>query len=488
MNKFFNFTKKLIINILILPYTILKLINNVFNNNLKKVKFSIKKKITYNYITLYVISCIFTLVIVISGYFCLEYKIFIPKKIATDETLLRNCNTQQELINTIKSISFYRDSDIIVTELDNTIIYSNDSSVSYKTYPQTKLKLFEFLKEYKQLPYKDILSLDSKFYKIFYYFNLQAFTHRASILAILVSSGELFGLIIIWIFGSLKSKKVLQPIYTMTTMAKDITINNMDARLNISEAKYELKDLAYTLNKMLDSLNTDYTKQKRFVSDVSHELRTPISIIDGYASMLQRWGKKDEEVLNESIEAIKNEAKNMKDLVENLLFLARHDNQTLKYNKENFYIDQLLYEVIRETKIIDKKHIIESSITEEILISGDRNRLKQAIRIFVDNAIKYTPPSGKIILESTKTDSNINIIIKDTGIGISREDLGNIFNRFYRSDKSRTRQTGGHGLGLSIAKIIILGHKGKIRVRSKLEFGTEIIISIPISISSSKSN
>ena len=178
----------------------------------------------------------------------------------------------------------------------------------------------------------------------------------------------------------------------------------------------------------------------------------------------------------------------MKDLVENLLFLARHDNQTLKYNKENFYIDQLLYEVIRETKIIDKKHIIESSITEEILISGDRNRLKQAIRIFVDNAIKYTPPSGKIILESTKTDSNINIIIKDTGIGISREDLGNIFNRFYRSDKSRTRQTGGHGLGLSIAKIIILGHKGKIRVRSKLEFGTEIIISIPISISSSKSN
>ena len=228
MNKFFNFTKKLIINILILPYTILKLINNVFNNNLKKVKFSIKKKITYNYITLYVISCIFTLVIVISGYFCLEYKIFIPKKIATDETLLRNCNTQQELINTIKSISFYRDSDIIVTELDNTIIYSNDSSVSYKTYPQTKLKLFEFLKEYKQLPYKDILSLDSKFYKIFYYFNLQAFTHRASILAILVSSGELFGLIIIWIFGSLKSKKVLQPIYTMTTMAKDITINNMD--------------------------------------------------------------------------------------------------------------------------------------------------------------------------------------------------------------------------------------------------------------------
>ena len=125
----------------------------------------------------------------------------------------------------------------------------------------------------------------------------------------------------------------------MTKTAKEITIYNMDARLNISEAKYELKDLAYTLNKMLDSLKIDYTKQKRFVSDVSHELRTPISIIDGYASMLQRWGKKDEEVLNESIEAIKNEDGNMKDLVENLLFLARHDNQTLKHNKENIYIN-----------------------------------------------------------------------------------------------------------------------------------------------------
>lgn len=482
MNKFLVLLKKIVINILILPYTILKFINNIFNNNIRKVKFSIKRKITFNYIMLYFISCIFTLLIVISGYLYLEHKIFIPKKISIDEELLRECTTDLEIKDTIKTIALYRDSDIIITGLDDNIVYASDNNIFDIPYPETKLKLFEFIKENKKLPYKDIISFNGKFHKIFYYFNIYSFSKKAKILALLVSAGQLFGLFIIWLFGSLKSKKVLKPIYTMTTMAKDITIYNMDARLNIGEAKYELKDLAYTLNKMLDSLKTDYTKQKRFVSDVSHELRTPISIIDGYASMLQRWGKKDEEVLNESIEAIKNEAENMKDLVENLLFLARHDNQTLIYNKENFYIDELLNEVIRETGIIDKKHIIEHTITPNVLICGDRNRLKQAIRIFVDNAIKYTPPSGKIILESYKTDSDIGISIKDTGIGISREDLGNIFNRFYRSDKSRTRQTGGHGLGLSIAKIIILGHKGKIKVRSKIGIGTEIIITIPTSI------
>ncbi|WP_113674657.1 sensor histidine kinase [Vallitalea guaymasensis] len=482
MNKFLVFLKKLLINILILPYTILKFINNIFNNNIRKVKFSIKRKITFNYIMLYFISCIFTLIIVISGYLYLEHELFIPKKINVDESLLKECTTDLEIKDTIRKIAVYRDSDIIIAELDDNIVYASDDNLFGIPYPETKIQFFEFIKENKKLPYKEIISLNNKFHKIFYYFNVSSFTNRAKILALLVGAGELFGLFIIWLFGSHKSKKVLKPIYTMTTMAKDITIYNMDARLNISEAKYELKDLAYTLNKMLDSLKTDYTKQKRFVSDVSHELRTPISIIDGYASMLQRWGKKDEEVLNESIEAIKNEAENMKDLVENLLFLARHDNQTLEYNMENFYIDELLNEVIKETGIIDKKHIIEHTITPNVLISGDKNRLKQAIRIFVDNAIKYTPPSGKIIIKSYKTDTGISVSIKDTGIGISREDLGNIFNRFYRSDKSRTRQTGGHGLGLSIAKIIVLGHKGKIKVRSKLGIGTEIIITIPTSI------
>lgn len=471
--------KKIIFNIIKLPYTTLKFLISLFSFHIKKLRFSIKRKITFNYIMLYIISCIFTLLIVVSGYFYLEYELIIPNKIYRDEKIIKSCDTDIELYNTLDKIAFYRDANIVVVNMENALIYTNDQYNVYEPYPHSIIDYIGFIKNHLKVPYMKILSFNNNYYKLYYYFNIDNFILRPSIIASLVLVSQIFGLIIIWLFGSLKSKKVLKPIYTMTKTAEEITIRNLDARLNVNEAKYELKDLAFTLNRMLDNINIDYTKQKRFVSDVSHELRTPISIIHGYASMLQRWGKKDAEVLDESIEAIKNEAENMKDLVENLLFLARHDNQTLKYNKENFYLDQLLNEVIKETGIIDKTHIIAHEIEPNISIYGDRNRIKQAIRIFVDNAIKYTPPSGKITLKSYKSKEYIHISVKDSGIGISKDDLGNIFNRFYRSDKSRTRQTGGHGLGLSIAKIIILGHKGTIKVRSKIEQGSEIIVTLP---------
>jgi signal transduction histidine kinase len=472
---------KIIFNIIKLPYTALKFFIKLFSFHIKKLRFSIKRKITFNYIVLYIISCIFTLLIVVSGYFCLQYELVIPNKTNRDKEILKECNTNEELYSTLDKIAFYRDAEIFIVNLDDSIIYTDSKHNLYEPYPHSAIDFIGFVKKHTKIPYKSILLFNNNYYKLYYYFNLDNFILQPSNIAGLVIISQIFGLIIIWLFGSLKSRKVLKPIYTMTKTAEEITIRNLDARLNVNEAKYELKDLAFTLNRMLDNINIDYTKQKRFVSDVSHELRTPISIIHGYASMLQRWGKKDEEVLNESIEAIKNEAENMKDLVENLLFLARHDNQTLKYNKENFYLDQLLNEVIKETGIIDKKHIIAHEIKPDIFIYGDRNRLKQAIRIFVDNAIKYTPSSGKITLKAYKSNEYIHMSIKDTGIGISKDDLGNIFNRFYRSDKSRTRQTGGHGLGLSIAKIIILGHNGTIKVRSKLEQGSEIIVTLPSS-------
>ncbi|QUI22828.1 ATP-binding protein [Vallitalea pronyensis] len=464
-----------IIRLLSLPFGLFRGINRHF----LKLRTSIKRKITFNFVLLYIVTGIFTIIIVLSGYYYLEYEVFMPSEVHNDIQLIKTCSTDAEFNDILSKIGYYRNADIFITELNNDIVYMDNKYNDFLGFPFTMVEFFEFIPTYRKIPYISMLFINNHQYKIYYYFNLYDYLEKGYLLLLIVGGAELFGLMVIWIFGSLKSKKVLKPIYTMTKTAKEISIYNLDARLNISEAKYELKDMAYTLNKMLDNLKIDYTKQKRFVSDVSHELRTPISIIDGYASMLQRWGKKDEAILDESIEAIKNEANNMKDLVENLLFLARHDNQTLKYNRENFYIDELLNEVIKETAIIDKKHILEHNISPNLVIYGDRNRIKQAIRIFVDNAIKYTPPSGKIVIKCFKDNDNIVISIKDTGIGISREDLGNIFNRFYRSDKSRTRETGGHGLGLSIAKIIIVGHQGKIKVRSKLEVGSEIIIHFP---------
>ena len=196
--------------------------------------------------------------------------------------------------------------------------------------------------------------------------------------------------------------------------------------------------------------------------------------------MLDRWGKENPEVLQESIDALKNEASNMGDLVEKLLFLARYDGDTMKYEMASIDLSEIVEEIAYETKMIDIKHHIVGKISKSLIINGDYNRIKQVIRIFTDNAIKYTREGGDITIRAF-VQGDIGVVsIKDTGIGISKKDLTNIFDRFYRTDKSRTKNTGGYGLGLSIAKIIILQHQGKIVVRSKLGVGSEFKLLIPL--------
>lgn len=289
-------------------------------------------------------------------------------------------------------------------------------------------------------------------------------------------------LVLIIIIGSAASKRLLRPIRVMTDTAKNISIKQLDTRLDISGSKTELKDLAITFNNMLDRIQLAYEQQNRFVSDASHELRTPISVIQGYTNLLDRWGKDDKKVLEESISAIKTESDNMKGLVEKLLFLARGDKGTQKVEKEDFYINELIDEIVKETRLIDNSHDIVSEKNESIKINADRSLLKEAVRVFIDNSVKYTPEGGRISLECYLWDHNAEILIEDTGIGISKKDLPHVFDRFYRADKSRTKQTGGTGLGMSIAKWIILKHNGTVRIQSELNTGTKVYINIPCGI------
>lgn len=281
------------------------------------------------------------------------------------------------------------------------------------------------------------------------------------------------------LIGSKVSKKMLSPIETMTKTVKSITINNLDKRLDVSGAHDELKELAQTFNKMIDHIQGSYDRQNQFVSDASHELRTPISVIQGYANLLDRWGKDDRKVLEESISAVKSESENMKDLTEKLLFLARADKNLLKFEKEDFIINDLIDEIVKETKLIDTAHQIISDASKEIQIFADRKALKQAIRVFVDNSIKFTPSGGEIKISLYPQRKHLVITIEDTGIGIPKEDTPNIFDRFYRSDKSRSKDTGGHGLGLTIAKWIIDNHNGRIDIKSTVDVGTKISINLP---------
>lgn len=267
-----------------------------------------------------------------------------------------------------------------------------------------------------------------------------------------------------------------QPIKEMTQTVKDISAKNLNIRLNVSGAKDELKELALTFNEMMNRIEDNYNRQKQFVSDASHELRTPIAVIQGYANMLDRWGKDDREVLQESIDAIKNESENMKELIDKLLFLARHDKDTFVLQKEDISLTEILHEIAKETQIIDSSHKISFHIEGEARLYADKNCIKQAIRIFIDNALKFTPPGGEITVTLSSEGDYQAISIKDTGIGMTKEELEHIFDRFYQSEQSRTKVKGGHGLGLAIAKIIILGHQGKIRVRSKVNSGSEFTI------------
>ncbi len=262
------------------------------------------------------------------------------------------------------------------------------------------------------------------------------------------------------------------------------TISNIDAtkldkRLSVDGTQKELIDLANAINSMLNRIDEAYRSQVRFVSDASHELRTPISVIQGYVNLLDRWGKNDETTLQEAIDAIKSEAESMKELIEQLLFLARGDNETLHLDLEVFDCSDMIEEIFREAQMIDSLHTFRIISNTESFVNADRPLLKQALRILIDNSIKYTQEHGEILVSVNDQDGMIRISIQDNGIGIDPQNLPHIFDRFYRSDESRARKTGGSGLGLAIMKWIIDRHGGSIEVISRKDIGTRTTILLP---------
>ena len=276
------------------------------------------------------------------------------------------------------------------------------------------------------------------------------------------------------------NRKVLKPITDMAEKAASLSASNLSDRISVEGAKNELKDLALVINGMLDRIEVSYNSQKQFVSDASHELRTPIAVIQGYISMLERWGKTDKEVLDEGIAAISQEAASMKELVERLLFLARHDKKTLMLEMESFDPLEVMSEIHREAKMLSSEHCFRLDPAQNTRICGDKDMIKQLMRILLDNAIKYTPSGGSITLGVKREGRSCALSVSDTGAGISAEDLPRVFDQFYRCEDARKSQTSGHGLGLSIARIIVSAHGGKLKVRSKVGEGTSFSVLLPL--------
>ena len=260
----------------------------------------------------------------------------------------------------------------------------------------------------------------------------------------------------------------------------EINATHLDKRISVSGTQKELQTLAQAINAMLDRINEAYRSQMRFVSDASHELRTPIAVIQGYASLLNRWGKDDPATRQEAIDAIRAEAGSMQELVEQLLFLARGDNDSMHIEMELFDLSEMASEVLRETEMIDHSHTFNGHLDMPIPVQADMGLMKQALRILVDNSIKYTPAGGKITLSASAGDGLARLSVQDEGQGIDPKSLPHIFDRFYRTDQSRARQTGGTGLGLAIAKWIVDRHGGWFEVQSWEQVGTRMTIVLPM--------
>jgi len=257
-----------------------------------------------------------------------------------------------------------------------------------------------------------------------------------------------------------------------------IDAGHLDARIQVDDMHSELKNVAEAINGMLDRINESYAAQARFVSDASHELRTPIAVIQGYANLLDRWGKEDEKALAESISAIKDEAESMKELVEQLLFLARGDSNRISLFEERVVMGEIVNEVVGEMRMLGTMQNITVS-GDRAVVLADRALIKQALRILVDNATKYTDAEGQITISAALDGCFAKLSVEDNGIGISPDILPNVFDRFVRADQSRARATGGAGLGLSIAQWIAARHKGYMEVLSREGFGTKISFVIP---------
>ncbi|MBQ4403094.1 MAG: HAMP domain-containing histidine kinase [Selenomonadaceae bacterium] len=306
---------------------------------------------------------------------------------------------------------------------------------------------------------------------------LKLFDGLAKFLLALDIFGVLFAIGVGWVL----SRRILMPIKTMNELTREIAFEKMSGRIPLGTANDELNELAKTFNEMLDRLQGGINKQQQFVSDASHELRTPAAVIKGYIDFIETYGMADEALLKENLKIIGSEAQNMQALLENLLFLSRTDRHSQKLNKKILDLDDIVGDVMSKMKTVVKTHKVELTKNTPAKIFGDETTIRQMIRIFLDNAVKYTPEGGNIKVSSEIDGDKVLLSISDSGIGIAPENQQKIFDRFVRIDsEDLVSEVNGSGLGLSIAKWIADSHKIKISVESELGKGTTFTLEIPI--------
>jgi two-component system, OmpR family, sensor kinase len=267
--------------------------------------------------------------------------------------------------------------------------------------------------------------------------------------------------------GYLLTRRGLAPLGSIVEQTRKITSENLDTRLQIGHAAEELTTLAASFNELLSRLDQSFESMRRFVQDASHELRTPLAVIRGEAdvALSQERGAGE---YRDSLAIIQEESRRLSRLVDDLLNLARADAGHVQLQLEILYLNDLLADCCRSVQPLAAARQIElhCSSGEDVAFRGDEELLRRMVINLLDNAIRYTPPGGKVTASLEAQGPDVRIRVTDTGVGIAPEATARVFERFYRADKARSRQQGGFGLGLSIVKWIAESHRGAVELVS----------------------
>ena len=263
-------------------------------------------------------------------------------------------------------------------------------------------------------------------------------------------------LLLSFLFSLFITKNTIKPVVKITRAARAMTTENLDGQLPLTGRKDEIDELSVAFNELFMRIKADFDRERQFSSDVSHELNTPLTVISGQAGLLLRWGKDNPEQLEKSLNAIKDEAKSMHAIIENLLQISRIESGRIKPEICEVNIKGLFERVEQEFAAVAAEVKFELSCDKEAeLIETDPEMLHQILTVFVSNSVKFSNKKCVIKLVAEKDDEGCVVISEsDDGPGISEEALPHVFERFYRADEAHTRSAGGSGLGLSIAKTL----------------------------------
>jgi two-component system heavy metal sensor histidine kinase CusS len=280
--------------------------------------------------------------------------------------------------------------------------------------------------------------------------------------------------------GYLLARKALAPVDRMAATAEEITATRLDRRLEAPNPDDELGRLARALNCMIARLEESFQQVRRFTADAAHELRTPLAILRNEAEVALRVPRESEQYRT-SLEDMLEEIEHLSRLSEDLLLLFREDAGLSAQPREPVRLDRLAREMAEDLRVVATEH--DQSLVLEpptpCRVMGNPEQLRRLLFNLLDNAIHFTPAGGTIAIEVECDKNQARLVVSDSGIGIAPEHLPRIFDRFYRGDSSRSRRTGGSGLGLSICKSIAEAHRGSIEIESEPGKGTRVSLTLP---------